>query len=482
MARAGDHSGLKVYGDWLRTKVSPHEIGSNSEDVLSPLWKFQDDPAMVETAERMFNGPRSDWNPLLPHVNTGWGQESLLHSPLLGLKSFRDQMLRGLADQTPYGTLTIHAGHRAEYSENHGRSAIPSGETHLAPVGTVLTLRTCDRYAYQISRLQGAPAIEDYWPQADRDRAVKSCTEFLRRYGGRLRYDEKYPFADDFPSPACHLTFPLLDHPATTKEAGSLHAIFTLENRGERRLVKSLTLPVKAKWITLRKYPWDQGYYDPAKGEGGVRIAFLQNSWVWQAEEVRINGKWQRYYGVVGPHEVEKVAAAQIEFPAEPSWVWASLSAGADCQLELPTAELRARGAAVLADKSPLTVRLSLRNRSGMPQHLPTQFVIKSVDGTLAIRPGISITLRRLHESDETRMQEVDSGTPVPNKALSRLASNLTGEQKLVESADSFEACKFDLRDCFDLTQPGRYRLQLHFSKESGLGEGPSEPVDFDLK
>ncbi len=484
MARAGDHSGLKIYGDWLRTKVSPGKIGAQPEDVLSPLWKFQDDPAMIDTAEQMFNGPPSDWNPMLPHVNTGWGHESLLHSPLLGLKSFRDQMLRGLSDPTPYGTLTIRDGHAAEIKTDNssGRIAIPSGDKHLAPVGTVLTLRTCDKYAVQISHVAGAPAIEVYWPDADRDRAVKDCAEFLRRYSERLRYDEKYPFADDFPRPDCHLTFPLLDHPAAAKEAESVQAIFSLENQGERRLVKSLTLPMKAKWVTLKKYPWDQGYYDTANGEGGVRVAYLQDCWVWQAEEVLVNGQWQRYYGVVGPHQVGKVAASEIEFPSEPVWSWSSLSGGADYWLHFAAAGLQLSRSAALADNSPVIVQLSIRNRSGVPQSLPTQFAVKSDNGKLSIRPGMSMTLMRLPEGDDRLRETPNAGTPVPGKPLSQISADLASRQKLVESGESYEACEFDVRDCFDLVQPGRYRLRIQFSKQSGLGEGPSAPLDIELK
>ena len=238
-------------------------------------------------------------------------------------------MLRGLSDPTPYGTLTIRDGHAAEIKTDNssGRIAIPSGDKHLAPVGTVLTLRTCDKYAVQISHVAGAPAIEVYWPDADRDRAVKDCAEFLAAVQRATALQREVPLCRRFSAPDCHLTFPLLDHPAAAKEAESVQAIFSLENQGERRLVKSLTLPMKAKWVTLKKYPWDQGYYDTAKGEGGVRVAYLQDCWVWQAEEVLVNGQWQRYYGVVGPHQVGKVAASEIEFPSEPVWSWSSLSA-----------------------------------------------------------------------------------------------------------------------------------------------------------
>jgi hypothetical protein len=473
LAHGGDHSGLKVYGEWIRTKVSPRTIcWPDAEYVLSPLWKFQDDPAMIDAAQRMFNGPPCDWNPMPPHMIAGWsGHEDLLHSPLLGLKSFRELVLRGLADQTPYATLTIRGRHEGEFKWDWGGSSgtdIPSGETHVAPVGTVLTLRTCDRYARQVSLVAGAPAIEDYWPQADRDQAVKACDEFLRRYGERLRYNERFPFDDVFPrwEQACHLTFPLLDHPASAKEAGSQQAVFSLEGQGERRVVRPLALPAKAKCVTLRTHPWEQGYDDEAKGESAVRQAFLQDCQVWQAEEVKINGQWQRYYGVVGPHEVEKVAAADIEFPA--GWPWASLSGGVDCRLD--------------NTRPGLVVRLSIRNRSGAPQYLPAQFAVKSDDGKLAIRPGMSVTLVRLHEREENGLQGPrDSGTPVTIKTLSRLNSVLAGQQRLVESSESYEACKFDVRDCFDLTQPGQYRLQIHFSKQSGLGEGPSAPIDLDL-
>jgi hypothetical protein len=69
--------------------------------------------------------------------------------------------------------------------------------------------------------------------------------------------------------------------------------------------------------------------------------------------------------------------------------------------LDLPTADSRGFLVAVLADKSPLVVRLSIRNRLGVPQTLPTQFVVKSNDGKPAIRPGMSITLSRLREGEE---------------------------------------------------------------------------------
>jgi hypothetical protein len=412
------------------------------------------------------------------------GQEDLLRSPLLGIKSFRDQMLRGLTDQTAYGTVTILEKHQMETKDSNGggKTDIPSGETHIAPVGTTMNQRTCDNYAYQISLMGGAPEIQFYWPLADRDAAVNACTDFLRRYGERLRYNEQYQFDDDFlMKDSCHLTFPTLDHPASEKEANSLKAIFSLEHQGDGRLFKLPILPMKATWITLKKYPFDQQTSDAVTGRARIVQAFQQDCWVWQAEEVNVKGQWERFYGVVGPHEIQKVAASEIEFP--PSWSWTSLANGIDISLSPPGVESNEINVAVLADKLPLEVRLALRNRLGVPQQMPTQFVVKAVDGKLSMRPGMSITLKRLSDVGQMqRMPDAASQTILPLKPLATLSADLVSRQKLVESCDYFEACSFNLHDFFDITQTGRYSLQVDFTKQSGIGEGTSQEVEFDLK
>ncbi len=484
MAEAGDRSGLKTYGDWLRTKVRPAGIGAEPEDVLAPLWKFQDDPAILDTAEQMFNGPSGDWNPLLPHVNTGWGQEDLLRSPLLGIKSFHDQMLRGLSDQTPYGTITIGANHEIETKEDNssGKTTVASGETHIAPVGSVMQLRICDKYAYQISLLQGAPEIQDYWPQADRDMAVKGCGSFLNTYAERLRYNDKFQVEDDFPiKQAYHLTFPLLNHSASIAEANSRTAIFSLENQGERRLFKLPAIPMKATWVTLKKYPYDQQGFDTVKNQSIISHVFQQDCYVWQAEELMVNGVWQRYYGVVGPHEVEKVPAAEIEFPMK-WWDWPPLGGGTDCSLHL-TGESEDVTHVSLPVGKPITIHLLLRNRRGVPQELPAHLTANLKDGKLAVHAGINITVHHMSdEPDPRRAEGPDAGILLDEKPLSDLPSERSNEKKLVESADSYEAASLDLRDCFDLTRPGRYRVRINFTKQSGLGEGSTQQIDFQLK
>jgi hypothetical protein len=152
-----------------------------------------------------------------------------------------------------------------------------------------------------------------YWQQAQRDAAVKACAEFLTIFGEHLRYTGKYEF-EPYPEATARLTFDPLDHPATLREASSHQAIFSLEGQGERRIYKLSSVPMRARWLALKKYPRDLNGRG-ANGKPVINQEYEQEAWVWQAEEVKTAAGWERYFGVVGPHEIEKVPAAEIDFP-----------------------------------------------------------------------------------------------------------------------------------------------------------------------
>jgi hypothetical protein len=68
------------------------------------------------------------------------------------------------------------------------------------------------------------------------------------------------------------------------------------------------------------KYPtWDAKTMtrDVKTGEEKPLVTYLQEGLVWQAEEIFRNGKWERFYGFVGPHEVCCVPANEIELLKE---------------------------------------------------------------------------------------------------------------------------------------------------------------------
>ena len=72
-------------------------------------------------------------------------------------------------------------------------------DTLCPPPGTKSPFRMCDACAYGLSRLEGTPRCELFWPEKNRDRAVAACAAFLRQYGHRLRLDEKIVDGDGLP-------------------------------------------------------------------------------------------------------------------------------------------------------------------------------------------------------------------------------------------------------------------------------------------
>jgi hypothetical protein len=46
---------------------------------------------------------------------------------------------------------------------------------------------------------------------------------------------------------------------------------------------------------------------------------------------------------------------------------------------------------------------------------------------------------------------------------------------------EAFEAMRFDINDWFDLAKPGRYRLRVNLAADSGIGEGWSNEVYFQV-
>jgi hypothetical protein len=274
LARAGDRSALQAYMKWIIGQ-KPDVVGM---DALAPLWMFPDDPEMARTAELMFSFSPSNWNPL----DIRQYRESI-KTPLLGIPGFRAQVVKALADQTADGTATVLADHglrlvdrdgnvdRNPRSEHIGRS-----ETHMGPVGKEMTLRMCDRIATEISQIGGGPEMKLYWPEEDRNAAVKACVGFLNQYGERFKYREDFD-GQAMGSHSYTIAFPSLDHPASKKEAASKEAIFSLEGEGEARVVRDMKLPATARWTTLKSHPFEAP-------EGG-KIDFDNYCWIWQAEE-----------------------------------------------------------------------------------------------------------------------------------------------------------------------------------------------------
>jgi hypothetical protein len=302
-ARAGDSAALADYAAVIR-KSDPEKDQPHNLDAFEPIWAYPDHPAVREAARWLFNDPSSPWAAVLRKPGSNrmhfFVNTSLYDSPLLRSTGFRDAVLDVMASKAELGTVRRSQPTVVEYELKDGvRGGFTASEADLAGAeqGVDRSIRACDYIAWQISKIEGAPRCELYWTTEMRDAAVESCVAFLKIYGDRLSAEappgeRAQPFEK-----SAHLAFPILDRPATKEDVGAGRAIFSLEGEAEIRRVELPSMPIKAKWVLPEEAP----------GDGAL------DGWVWQVEEVRRDGQWERYYGFVGRHVIARVPSGSIE-------------------------------------------------------------------------------------------------------------------------------------------------------------------------
>ena len=195
---------------------------------------------------------------------------------------------------------------------------------------------------------------------------------------------------------------------------------------------------------------------------------------VWQAEEVRKGDGWERFYGFVGQHTVARAAASEIEFASQ-FGPWWNLKGGLDARFEM--VESRTTG---YEPGQPILVALSIRNRLGVARSSPTDLIRPGADGKPALRNGVGLSMCRSTE----RGARSGPDQVYPNDAveLKRDAHFEPGPGlRVLQPLEAFEAMRFDVSDWFDVSKPGKYRLQVTFSADSGLGEGVASNKNFQV-
>ncbi|MEX1232440.1 MAG: hypothetical protein WEB58_19495 [Planctomycetaceae bacterium] len=187
---AGDEAALNEYAAWIRN-VTPDQIGDTAvlRDSLDPLWKHPTHPAIADVSEFLFNDETSAWNPVIhaapkPEAVAVFGVFHT-HRPMIRNPAFRKQVLRGLIDTSEAGfTLATdprkYEIHITMGQEDRNRVAWPN-DPLFPSVGTKLSFRICDFYASFLWRYKG-PTVALYWPEAERDKAVAACIEFVKNY------------------------------------------------------------------------------------------------------------------------------------------------------------------------------------------------------------------------------------------------------------------------------------------------------------
>lgn len=476
-ARAGERAGLDAYAADIR-KDDPREQHLR---VLrfEPMWTFPDDPAIRDAAHWLFNDPASPWSAFIrapgrEALGYFFQDTSLYTSPLLGSAGFREAVIAAVANKSPMGTVRRNQDRTVQWETDFGNSGgFEAAEADLEgiPVGEARTFRACDYIAWQVSTIEGAPRCELYWPADQRDDAVAACAAYLKTYGARLTIDAPGDEPDPPHQKRAHLAFPALDRPATREDVRAARAIFSMEGEGEVRRAKVPGLPIEARWLTLKDLPIDR----PGPG-GGVIHDFDQGGRIWQAEEVRQGDHWERSYGFVGRHAIARVPAAEIEqAPGRGNAAWGQLTGGLDVRIDPVDQPHRAA-----EPGRPIVVVVRIRNRRGVENRAPAEFLRRGADGRLALRRGLTLTAYY----SAPRRNNTDMIFEIPNEELKpkRIDRFDPGaDARPMAPFEVREAMRLDLNDWFDLTRRGQYRVVIEFGADSGAGAGTSNNWFFEV-
>jgi hypothetical protein len=171
---------IRDYAAWLYA-TSPSDVRLYFPLVFLPLWRHPDNPGMVELARWLFLAADSPWRPILtPQLDA----EKASVSPLIGIPAFREFLKRGLADTSIVGDFQV-TRESVSFNYKNGGSSRASGympDVDMPKPDAKQPLRACDFYATKMSRLEGSPRYEMYWPPARRDAVLKDMARFLDQW------------------------------------------------------------------------------------------------------------------------------------------------------------------------------------------------------------------------------------------------------------------------------------------------------------
>ena len=208
--------------------------------------------------------------------------------------------------------------------------------------------------------------------------------------------------------------------------------------------------PLPARWVTDHRYPRRVGVWSAARKKYEPGLGYSQDGNVWQAEETA-DGK--RFYGFVGPHDIARVPAEEIEFPPAP-YIWTPVSEGLDGGLRGAAGDQTPYTLSLRAGE-PLPLTLQLRSRLGLAQTVPAGFLRSRLALTLLFSPDEAGADPRPLADPARAWEVVRPRRPLPLPPA---------RARKLEPTEEYAAWTLDPHTGYDLSRPGAYRLQFVFA------------------
>ena len=179
LAESGDTTGLDNYAKWVSDK-NLKDLEDALPGALAPLGHFPNQPSIQEASAKLFQPENGDW------LASSWPGRALIRTRLVLNNAFRALILLG--DKSESGTIVLRATGEFEIRTRGSSERGTLKRDGFAPnAGESVSFRVCDDVARRLSRIEGLPRLELYWPEAKRDGALVSIVQFLRENGNELK-------------------------------------------------------------------------------------------------------------------------------------------------------------------------------------------------------------------------------------------------------------------------------------------------------
>ena len=464
--RAGDRTALDDYAAWVVT-TTPNRYDKFSDSILGPLCLFADHPTIERASVALFDNPRSPWVPLFrPGDKSGLMLDHLVSGPMLGVAPFRKLVRAGLDDQTVVGSVTTDLKGEIEikFGNDYRYNLVAqTGSPRRPDPGTTEPIRVADLHLWKLGPIDGLPATQLWWPLAERDRLIAVAAATLDHYGPQFRvrsdWGVRVKESGNFTSVPNSPSFDRLDHPATRADFEAGRAIFHLEG-GEVRVWPLADYPTHARWTT-RPVPID----DPVNPRHGVsvsaedvqtRLEQLREVWICQAEEVRVDGHWQRFFGLIDRDQFARVPAEDVELLPPTEKFWRTFANDFDAKLTVDTSPAGLPFQAWVARQgTPIPVEVRIRNHRGITVDAPIDWFRSA--GPLSIARGINFRLFYREQPYYLMDRSKPDEREIPARPVARHEEAITP----LGAAATASLGHFDLRDLFKVDQVGWYRVVL---------------------
>jgi hypothetical protein len=179
LAELGDTTGLDLYANWVR-KRKLEDIQDGVPDVLLPLGTYPHHPSIREASVKFFRPEKRDWL-------SRQGSTDLLRTGLVLNEAFQLIVLDGFQNKTEAGTITLKNGNYEIRVQGSYQSGKLTPDAFVPKSEVSVSFRQCDHIAHRLSRIEGLPKLELYWPEAKRDEALAEVTAFLKENGTTLK-------------------------------------------------------------------------------------------------------------------------------------------------------------------------------------------------------------------------------------------------------------------------------------------------------